>query len=175
MKPVSVTDPGANGVATNIRPATPADAAAIWSTIEPVIRAGETLALDPDLSRAQALAYWTGPDKDVFVAEQEGAIVGTYFIRPNQAGGGNHVCNCGYVTAGRATGRGVARRMCEHSIAMARAEGYRAMQFNFVVSTNRGAVALWQKMGFAVVGTLPAAFRHPAQGFVDAFIMYQML
>lgn len=162
-------------MATNIRPASPADAAAIWSIIEPVIRAGETLALDPDLSRAEALDYWTGPDKNVFVAEQEGAVVGTYFIRPNQAGGGAHVCNCGYVTAVHATGRGIARLMCEHSIAIARAEGYRAMQFNFVVSTNRGAVALWQKMGFKVVGTLPAAFRHPAEGYVDAFIMYQAL
>lgn len=162
-------------MATNIRPASRADAAAIWSIIEPVIRAGETLALDPDLSRAEALDYWTGPDKNVFVAEQEGAVVGTYFIRPNQAGGGAHVCNCGYVTAVHATGRGIARLMCEHSIAIARAEGYRAMQFNFVVSTNRGAVALWQKMGFKVVGTLPAAFRHPAEGYVDAFIMYQAL
>ncbi|POH31117.1 MULTISPECIES: GNAT family N-acetyltransferase [Sinorhizobium] len=159
----------------HIRPASSADAPAVWSVIERVIRAGETYALDRNLSRAEALAYWLGADKEVFVAEQAGAILGTYYVRPNQAGGGRHVCNCGYVTAPDATARGVARAMCEHSLVIARARGYRAMQFNFVVSTNQRATSLWQRMGFEVVGTLPGAFRHPTHGYVDAFVMYQAL
>ncbi|WP_199773354.1 GNAT family N-acetyltransferase [Sinorhizobium fredii] len=159
----------------HIRPASSADAPAVWSVIERVIRAGETYALDRNLSRAEALAYWLGADKEVFVAEQAGASLGTYYVRPNQAGGGRHVCNCGYVTAPDATGRGVARAMCEHSLVTARARGYRAMQFNFVVSTNQRATSLWQRMGFEVVGTLPGAFRHPTHGYVDAFVMYQAL
>lgn len=165
----------ANDAAMYIRPASSADAPAVWSIIEPIIRAGETYALDPNLSRAEALAYWMGADKEVFVAEQAGAILGTYYMRSNQAGGGQHVCNCGYVTAPNATGKGVARSLCEHSMTTARAHGYRAMQFNFVVSTNLPAISLWQKMGFEVVGTLPGAFRHPTHGYVDAFIMYQAL
>jgi L-amino acid N-acyltransferase YncA len=159
----------------HIRPASFADAPAVWSIIEPVIRAGETYALDRNLSRAEAIAYWMGADKEVFVAEEAGAILGTYYMRPNQAGGGRHVCNCGYVTAASATGRGVARRMCEHSMATARAHGYRAMQFNLVVSTNQRAISLWRKMGFEVMGTLPGAFWHPTHGYVDALVMYQAL
>lgn len=159
----------------HIRPASSADAPAVWSIIEPMIRAGETYALDRNLSRAEAIAYWMGADKEVFVAEEAGAILGTYYMRPNQAGGGRHVRNCGYVTAADATGRGVARRMCEHSVATARADGYRAIQFNLVVSTNQRAISLWRKMGFEVAGTLPGAFRHPTHGYVDAFVMYQAL
>ncbi|MBS0474051.1 MAG: GNAT family N-acetyltransferase [Proteobacteria bacterium] len=158
-----------------IRPATPADAPAIWAILEPVIRAGETYALDRDMSRADALAYWLGADKATFVAEDEGMVLGTYYLRANQGGGGAHVCNCGYMTGAAATGRGVARRMCEHSLEEARARGFRAMQFNFVVSSNERAVALWQGMGFAVVGRLPEAFDHPALGLVDALIMHRAL
>ena len=157
-----------------IRSARPDDAAAIWSIIGPVIRAGETYALDPALSKAAALAYWMGPDKETFVA-QDGAVLGTYYMRANQAGGGKHVCNCGYVTAAADAGRGVARRMCEHSMRHARARHFRAMQFNFVVNTNDRAVRLWQSLGFDIVGTLPGAFEHPKHGFVDAFVMFQAL
>jgi ribosomal protein S18 acetylase RimI-like enzyme len=158
-----------------IRPATPADAAAIWAIIEPTIRAGETYTLDRDMAEAEALAYWFGPDKAVFVAEADSAILGTYYLRANQAGGGAHVANCGYMTAASATGRGVARAMAEHSLAEARDRGFRAMQFNFVVATNDRAIRLWQSLGFDVVGRLPAAFAHPAQGFVDALVMYRTL
>lgn len=159
----------------HIRPATQADASAIWAIIEPVIRAGETYAIDPGMDRTAALGWWMGPDKHVFVAEDAGGILGTYHLRPNQQGGGRHVCNCGYITAPQATGKGVARSMCEHSLATARTQGYRAMQFNFVISTNHRAVALWQRMGFEIAGTLPGAFRHPTQGFVDALVMYRAL
>lgn len=159
----------------HIRAARPADAAAIWRIIGPTIRAGETYALAADLGEAEALAYWLGRDRETFVAEQDGAIVGTYYLRANQAGGGRHVCNCGYMTSAAATGRGVARAMCLHSLDHARRQGYRAMQFNFVVSTNVRAVALWQALGFAIVGRLPGAFAHPALGFVDALVMYRPL
>jgi len=158
-----------------IRPAEPRDAAAIAAIIVPTIREGTTYALDPAMSEADALAYWTAPDKATFVAEEDGALLGTYYLRVNQAGGGSHVANCGYMTAASATGRGVARRMCEHSLDQARARGFRAMQFNFVVSTNLRAVHLWQSLGFAVVGTLPGAFAHPALGEVDALVLYRRL
>lgn len=158
-----------------IRPARPADAPALWAILEPVIRAADTYALDLDLTEAEALAYWLGPDRDTFVAEADGRVVGTYYLRANQAGGGRHVCNCGYVTAAAAAGRGIARRMCAHSLDHARARGFRAMQFNFVVSTNTRAVALWRSMGFEEVGRLPGAFRHPAHGDVDALVMFRAL
>lgn len=158
-----------------IRRAQATDTVAIVEIILPIIREGTTYSLDSDMGEAEALAYWMGPDKETFVAEEDGVILGTYYMRPNQAGGGRHVCNCGYMTRAAATGRGVARSMCQHSLAYARSRGYRAMQFNFVISTNERAVRLWQSLGFEIVGRLPAAFRHPAHGYVDALVMYQLL
>jgi ribosomal protein S18 acetylase RimI-like enzyme len=158
-----------------IRPASSEDDAALWAVLEPVIRAGETFALPRDMTRDAALAFWGAPGGDVFVTEDAGAIVGSYFVRPNQRGGGAHVANAGYITAVDRTGRGIARAMCAHSIDHARARGFRAMQYNFVVSTNERAVRLWQAMGFAIVGRLPGAFAHPAHGDVDAFVMYRTL
>jgi ribosomal protein S18 acetylase RimI-like enzyme len=158
-----------------VRKAGIADAHAIAAIILPTIREGATYSLDPDLSEADALAYWMGPDKETFVVEDEGEVVGTYYMRPNQGGGGRHVCNCGYMTSAAAVGRGVASRMCEHSLGHARERKYRAMQFNFVVSTNEGAIRLWQRMGFDIVGRLPDAFKHPSKGFVDALVLFQTL
>jgi ribosomal protein S18 acetylase RimI-like enzyme len=158
-----------------IRRAEADDGPAILAIILPIIREGTTYALDPNMTEAEALGYWTGPDKETFVAEEDGVVVGTYYIRANQAGGGRHVCNCGYVTRASAAGRGVARKMCEHSLAYAASRGYRAMQFNFVISTNERAVRLWQSLGFEVVGRLPDAFRHPTHGDVDAFVMHRLL
>ncbi|KTE17274.1 GNAT family N-acetyltransferase [Sphingopyxis sp. H115] len=158
-----------------VRRATKADAAAVWAIIEPMIRAGETYTLDRDMREADALAYWFGAGKEVFVAEEDGIILGTYYLRANQAGGGAHVANAGYVTGAAATGRGVARAMALHSIDHAKARGFRAMQFNFVVSSNVRAVGLWQSLGFEIVGRLPGAFAHPAEGFVDALVMFRGL
>lgn len=158
-----------------IRPATLADAEAIWQILEPVIRAGETYALDRSMSRADALAYWLGDDRETFVALDGDAVVGTYYLRANQAGGGRHVANCGYLVSSHATGRGIARAMCEHSLQHAKSRGFRAMQFNFVVSSNTRAVAAWQAMGFEVVGRLPGAFAHPTLGYVDALVMFRSL
>lgn len=163
------------GVLMLIRPALPSDGDGIWAVIGPVIRAGETYALDPDLGEAEALAYWLGPDRETFVAEADGVVLGTYYLRANQQGGGRHVCNCGYMTSAAAAGRGVARLMYAHSVEQARARGFRAVQFNFVVSVNVRAVRLWESLGFAVVGRLPGAFLHPKAGFVDALVMFREL
>jgi ribosomal protein S18 acetylase RimI-like enzyme len=152
-----------------------ADADSIWATLEPTIRAGETYTLPRDMTRKDALDYWFAARHEVFVAEEGAQILGTYFLQPNQEGGGSHVANCGYVTAPWATGRGVARAMCAHSLDRARERGFRAMQFNFVVSTNQRAVTLWQSLGFEIVGRLPSAFEHPTAGFVDALVMYRSL
>ena len=159
----------------DIRPATEADRAAVLAIVAPTLAAGETYAIARDLDAAGAAAYWFGPTHEVFVAEADGAILGTYYLMANQAGGGAHVANCGYMTAPTAQGKGVARAMCEHSLVRAKERGFRAMQFNHVVSTNSRAVALWQKLGFEIVGTLPQAFNHPVHGYVDSYVMFRAL
>jgi len=159
----------------NIRPATEADTDAMWRIIGPTIRAGATYTLDPAMSKEAALRYWMSPDKETFVAENGGSVVGTYYLRANQAGGGAHVANCGYMTAADAQGLGVARAMCAHSIAHARERGFRAMQFNFVVSTNERAVRLWHSLGFETMGRLPGAFRLPSEEYVDALVMFRSI
>lgn len=158
-----------------IREARPNQGDAITELILPVFRAGDTYTVPPDIDEAAALAYWCAPDKTVFLAEEAGAALGTYYIRPNAGGGGGHVCNCGYVTAAEAQGRGVARAMLAHSLDTARAMGFRAMQFNFVVETNTRAIDTWERAGFGTVGRLPGAFRHPKAGFVDALVMWKDL
>lgn len=158
-----------------VRTATAADHDPIWSILEPTIRAGDTYTLPLDMSRADAVQYWTAPEHEVYVAEDNGRVVGTYFLCTNRLGGGSHVANCGYVTAQDSFGRGVARAMCAHSLERAKARGFKAMQFNFVVSTNERAIRLWQSFGFEIVGRLPGAFKHPVQGLVDAYVMFMTL
>lgn len=158
-----------------IRPATRADDDAIWRVIEPAFRAGETYPIPRDISRTDALAYWHTPGHAVFVAEDAGQVLGTYYLRPNNRGGGSHVCNYGYIVAPAAMRRGIARAMCAHSLEYAKTHGFRAMQFNFVISSNERAVRLWQDLGFAIVGRLPGAYDHPSRGAVDAFVMFRQL
>ena len=158
-----------------VRAARPDDADAIWTILEPMIRAGDTYTLPREMSREAALAFWFASGHEVFVAEEDGGLVGTYFLRANQAGGGSHVANCGYVTAARAAGKGVARAMCGHSLEHAKSRGFRAMQFNFVVSSNERAVRLWKSFGFEIIGRLPEAFRHPSGNYADAYVMYRFL
>ncbi len=158
-----------------IRSATPDDQPAIWDILRPVFRAGETYAIDPEISRDAALSHWMGGDHRVFVAERDARIVGTFYIRPNQQGGGAHVANCGFVTSPKARGRGVAREMLAHALETARQMRFCAMQFNFVVETNETALYLWRQAGFSEVGRLPRAFRHPTRGFVDALVLYKTL
>jgi GNAT superfamily N-acetyltransferase len=156
-----------------IRPATPPDHDAIWSILKPVIRAGETYALDRDLGRENGLAFWLGGE--AFVAEEDGELLGTCYLRRNQAGGGGHVCNAGFMVRADASGRGVARAMARHLLEHAKARGYRGMQFNFVVSTNERGVRLWLSLGFEIIGRVPGGFAHPVHGFVDSLMMYRAL
>jgi RimJ/RimL family protein N-acetyltransferase len=147
----------------------------VWKILEPIFRAGETYAYPRDISEQDARRRWTGAPNEVFVAEDPstGDLVGTYYLRPNYDGPGAHVCNCGYAVSAVAQGKGVATLMCEHSQDRAVQLGFRAMQFNLVAATNEGAVRLWSKMGFEIVGTLPGAFQHPKLGFVDAYVMFK--
>ncbi len=159
----------------NIRQAVPADRSTILAIVRPVLAAGETYAVARDLDDDGVAAYWFSPSHEVVVAEEDGRILGTYYLMANQAGGGAHVANCGYIVASGAQGRGVARALCIHSLERARERGFRAMQFNHVVSTNERAVRLWQSLGFEIVGTLPRAFNHPILGYVDSYVMYRHL
>jgi len=159
----------------SVRLASSEDRDTIWNILESMIRAGETYTLPRDMSREQALEYWFAAEKETFVWEENGAVLGTYFLKANQQGGGAHVANCGYVTAAAAQGRGIARAMCLHSLERAKERGFRAMQFNFVVGTNERAVKLWLSLGFEVIGRLPGAFEQPERGFVDALVMYREL
>lgn len=157
-----------------IRQAAPYDGNAIWSILQPIISAGETYALPMDMPREEALSYWFDVSHEVFVATIDGSIVGTYFLCSNQKGGGAHVANCGYMTAPQAQGKGIARAMCTHSLQRAADRGFKAMQFNFVVSSNERAVELWQSFAFEMVGRLPLAFCHPTLGYVDALVMFRL-
>ena len=148
----------------------------VWQIIEPIFRAGETYPFSPDITENEARRIWIELPSATFVAVDENfKVLGTYYIKPNQPALGAHVCNCGYIVAENARGQGVASQMCEHSQREAVAQGFRAMQFNFVVSTNGSAVHLWKKLGFEVIGTIPEAFRHPLHGYVEAYIMYKRL
>jgi L-amino acid N-acyltransferase YncA len=160
---------------TNIRQAMPEDFGAIWPIFHEIVSAETTYTYAKDTTKDQAFTLWMETPRLTFVAEQDGRILGTYYIKTNQAGPGDHVCNCGYMVASTARGRGLATAMCEHSQEVARKLGYQAMQFNFVVSTNADAIKLWNKLGFATVGRLSKAFNHPAKGYVDGLVMYKWL
>ena len=156
-----------------IREATAGDRDAIWDIFREVVAARDTYAFDPGMSRHDALGYWFQADTRTYVAESRGRILGTYILRPNQSGGGSHVANAAFMVAPDARGQGIGRAMAEHCLSEARLLGFRAMQFNFVVSTNDSAVRLWQKLGFKIVGTLPGAFHHPEKGYVDVYVMFR--
>ncbi len=148
----------------------------VWRFIEPVFRAGETYPYPIDISEQEAYQAWIEKPAWTFVALDENEdILGTYYIKPNQPGLGAHVCNCGYIVASEARGRGIASAMCVHSQVEALARGFRAMQYNLVVSTNESAIHLWKKHGFELIGRLPQAFQHTKIGYVDAFVMYKLL
>ena len=159
-----------------IRRFKPTDWPTLWPVLQTTFAAGDTYTFSPDSTEADIHKTWIELPAATFVACNEaGQIVGTYIIKPNQPGLGAHVCNCGYVVSKAAQGQGIAAQMCEHSQTLAVEMGFRAMQFNFVVATNTGAVRLWQKLGFEIVGTLPGVFQHQKLGFVDAFVMFKRL
>lgn len=159
----------------NIREATEKDFDAIWPIFSDIVSTGETYAYPEDTTKDEALKIWINLPRKTYVAEEDGQILGTYYIKTNQDGSGSHVCNCGYMVSSKARGKGIATAMCEHSQQIATDLGYKAMQFNFVASSNEGAVRLWRKLGFEIVGRLPQAFNHPRQGYIDALVMYKWL
>jgi L-amino acid N-acyltransferase YncA len=158
-----------------LRPATEADRDSIWNIFHDVVTPGDTYVFDPQISREDALAYWFQPGTHTYVAEDTGEILGTYILKPNQSAHGSHVANAAFMVAPNVRGQRVGRAMGEHCLSEARRLGFRAMQFNFVVSTNESAVRLWQQLGFQIVGTLPGAFRHPTKGYVDVYVMFRSL
>ena len=158
-----------------IRQATAVDSDAMWEIFHAVVVPADSYTFDSDTSRDEALAYWLHSSNWCYVAEREGNVVGTYILRANQPGLGSHVANAAFMVSPQARGLGVGRAMGGHSLSEARRLGFRAMQFNFVVSTNEPAVGLWHQLGFKIVGTLPGAFRHSQKGFVDAYVMFRSL
>jgi ribosomal protein S18 acetylase RimI-like enzyme len=179
-----------------VRTATDADREAIWNIFREVVVAGDTYALDPNISREDALAYWFAPGTRTYVAEADVVtnevaglgkamafptivgtrqVLGTYILRPNQSGGGSHVANAGFMVSASARGQGLGRAMAEHCLSEAHRLRFRAMQFNYVISTNTAAIRLWQDLGFEIVGTLPSAFCHPDKGYINVYVMYRSL
>jgi len=158
-----------------IRKASENDFDQIWPIFHEIVSVGETYAYPRNTTKEQALKIWIDTPRVTYVFEEDGKVLGTYYLKTNQQGPGDHVCNCGYMVSSAARGRGLATAMCEHSQTIARELGYKAMQFNFVASTNEGAVRLWSKLGFVTVGNLPQAFNHPTKGYVDALVMYKWL
>ncbi len=158
-----------------IRGAEERDRDRIWQIFQATIAPGDAFVYDPKTSREEATAYWFANGTRTYVAEQNGQVVGSYILRPNRPGLGNHVANAGFMVDPATRGRGVGRAMGEHALSEARRLGYRDMQFNFVISTNESAVRLWQTLGFRIVGTLPGAFRHARKGLVDAYVMFRSL
>jgi L-amino acid N-acyltransferase YncA len=160
----------------SIRRARQGDRDPVWDIFRAVIAAGETYSFEADTPKSVCDGYWFGPGVDAFVTvDGAGRVLGMYRIVPNQPGRGFHVANASYMVDGAAQGRGIGALMGRHSLAEARRLGYLAMQFNYVVSTNEAAVALWRKLGFSIVGTLPKAYRHGRLGFVDALVMHRLL
>jgi ribosomal protein S18 acetylase RimI-like enzyme len=159
----------------HIRPMTSEDFEHFWPTFHSVAAARQTYAYDPALSKEQARALWMDLPLHTLVAEEDGVLLGSYYLKANASGPGDHVCNCGYMVTEAARGRGVARFMCEHSQQLARESGFLAMQFNSVVASNEVAVALWSKLGFETVGRLPKAYRHAQLGLVDCLVMFKWL
>lgn len=147
----------------------------LWQMLEPVFRAGETYAIDPEITETDALIYWTGADAGSYVIEDETGVLGTYYLTTNAQGGGSHVCNCGFITAPNSGGKGVARAMLSDALTRAKQTGYKAMQFNFVLANNIRAIDIWARAGFDTVGRLPNAFDHPTDGMIDALIMFKTL
>jgi RimJ/RimL family protein N-acetyltransferase len=151
------------------------DFESIWPIFHEIVSEGKTYAYEPDLTKEQGLYQWIKLPRKTFIYEEDGELLGTYYIKTNQYGPGSHVCNCGYMVSDKARGKGIATAMCEHSQKIARELGYLAMQFNFVASTNEAAIRLWTRLGFKTVGRLPQAFNHPGKGYVDALVMYKWL
>ncbi len=158
-----------------IRKARSEDYDAVWEIFSKVITTGDTYVFSPDTKKTDLSKHWFAPYMHTYVAEENGKILGTYIMKPNQIDLGAHIANAGYMVHPDAQGKGVGKMLCEHSIEKARSLGYKAIQFNIVVSTNQAAVRLWKQYGFEIIGTIPEGFKHLKLGYVDAYIMYRKL
>lgn len=159
----------------DFRIANPTDHKALWEIIRPIIRKGGTYVFSPDSSEQEMMEYWMGTDKSTYVAEMEGKIVGTFYLKPNQPGLGSHVCNAGFMVDEKESGKGIGRKMGLFALEEAKKSGYLAMQFNFVISTNQPAVKLWLSLGFDIIGEIPEAYRHPEKELVAVYVMFRRL
>ena len=157
------------------RIATDKDEKALWGILEPMVRKGGTYVFSLDKTKESMMGYWMGTDKTTFVVENEGVVVGTFYLKANQEGLGDHICNAGFVVSRDAEGQGVGRWMGEYAQEAAKSREFLAMQFNFVIQSNQKAVHLWKSLGFSVIGEIPEAYRHPNLGLVSAFIFYKKL
>ena len=168
--------PATSRLLPSIRPFQESDWPSVWPFLHATVAAGETYAFPPQSSETEMHRAWIETPCATYVAcGPDGRVLGTYYVKPNHPGPGSHVCNCGFVVAPEAQGRGIASAMCVHAQAEAVSLGFRAMQFNLVACTNTRAISLWRRLGFSVVGTLPGAFHHQRLGFVDALVMYKEL
>jgi len=158
-----------------IRKATAEDADEVWAIIKEVIATGDTYVFAPDSPKEKMLGYWYGEDRHTYVALLDGKVVGTFVLKDNQPDLGSHIANAGYMTSPRVFGKGIGRMMCEFSLEEAKRLGYAAMQFNIVIKSNVRAVALWQKLGFGIIGEIPDAIRTRQGELVNAYIMYRKL
>lgn len=158
-----------------IREIRKSDFEVFWPCFKRVVKSQETYAFDPDMSFDEAYQLWCRAPLKTFVFEEDGLVLGSYYIKPNGQGPSNHICNCGYMVNESARGKGIARKLCEHSQKVAVELGFEAMQFNSVVSTNEVAINLWQKLGFSIIGTIPLAYRHGTLGYVDSYVMHKKL
>lgn len=158
-----------------IRNAADADWNHVWPIVQETFDSGDTYPYAPGTTKKEAYQIWMASTTATYIAIKDECIVGTYYLKPNQPGLGSHVCNAGYIVAVKARGRGIGRAMCAHSLKEAVILGFKAMQYNLVVSTNINAIELWKDMGFEMIGTLPKAFNHSKKGLVDAHIMYQLI
>jgi ribosomal protein S18 acetylase RimI-like enzyme len=159
----------------NFRIATHSDSGSLWEIIKPIIREGSTYVFSPDSSQEKMLNYWLGEDKHTYVAESDGEIVGTFYLKANQPDRGSHIVNAGFMVSPLAKGRGIGKAMAEFAFSEARHLGFQAMQFNYVVKSNTAAIHLWNKLGFAIVGEIPGAFIHPQLGPTNVYVMYRKL
>lgn len=159
-----------------IIPITLTDFELFWPIFKNIISAQESYSIEPDISYDEAFETWCLVPQRTFVSkDEEGIITGSYYLKPNAAGPGSHICNCGYMVAASHRGQGIGRELCLHSQRVALDEGFEAMQFNSVVSTNEAAIKLWEDLGFSIVGTIPHAYDHKIHGLVDTHIMYKSL
>jgi len=159
----------------NLRKAIETDYAQVWSIFSKVIETGDTYVFDPSTAKSDLKKHWFADYMQTFVVEKNGTILGTYIIKPNQIDLGNHIANCSYMVTPKAQGKGIGKMLCEHSLQLAKKNGFIGIQFNMVVSTNIGAIKLWENYGFEIIGTTPKGFRHSKLGFVDTYIMYKSL